>query len=132
MTPDVDTANHLDGQGHGTYGTDIFVGQPFDGGTVPAACVFVESRPGTPPGLYMHTAKTSLYEPTIEIWVRGATDGHTAAKTLARAIKVTLQTTTVSGYLRTIALDSEPLYLGEDDTGRPLYKVRASVMKKEQ
>ncbi len=103
-----------------TAGTNLFTGPVREvGDTVPGECVFVLASGGAAPQAYAGPTAVETRFSGVQVRVRSAKQSFDAGETLARAVCAALhhQQASMSGYINVRALQSEPLYIGEDKAG---------------
>jgi hypothetical protein len=95
-------------------GTNLFEGQmrAIDRTTAPA--VFALETGGPAPDFYLGGRRTSLFQPTVQVMIRGPAGDDTRGEAFAKAIYAWLHMRVVSGYVSWDARDSGPVYLGQD------------------
>ena len=110
--PAADVVASLVTAGHGTAGTDIFKGGPgAPARGVPPKCIFVTETEGPAPMPIMGQVtgtRTSIYNPHVQVVVRGDPRDRAGPRTIARAILKTLQTNAPTGWTSCMALSSSP------------------------
>lgn len=118
-TPDVAVAAKLDTDvGALTLGTNLFEGKaraPND--QIPHEAVFVLSSGGAPPLAYGGQTSEEMLFPSVQCIVRSNPRDFFGGRTLAKTVHDALHHQALAGYLDVNVQESEPLYLGEDDTG---------------
>lgn len=131
MTPDADIATQLQTAGVGTLGSTLFSGpvRP-PSSLVPHAAVFCLADGGPAPEPYLGGA-TSIYKARVSIYVRGNVGAESTARTLARTALASIQVTKPTGYIRVDAEQSEPQWLGYDDTDHPIFLVSCLCWKEQ-
>jgi len=92
------------------------------GDGIPHLAVFVLATGGPGPEAYVEggSGDERRYS-AVQVMSRSAPDEYNASKTLARLILNTLHHATITGYLDVRVLETEPNYLGEDDSGDHLW-----------
>ena len=110
--PALDIATHLQNNGLGTIGVDLFVSQVAPD---PEDAIFVVPPYGGLPAQRVLGGATEIRFPTVQVRVRRTSyaTGYTAAKNAYAA----LQGANISGYMSCEVLQSEPIYLGTDENG---------------
>lgn len=113
-------------------GTNLFEGpeRPALGDTV-CACVFVMQTGGSGPEDELGSG-WSLCRHNVQIRVRGAHQSYAAGRDLARAVLKAAHQATVVGFLGTFALQSDPMYLGEDEQGHHHWSFHVRMDAQEQ
>lgn len=110
--PAADVITSLVAALYGTLGTDIFkggVGVPMRG--IPNRCIFVTESEGPAPMPILGQvsgARTSIYNPHVQVAVRGDPRDREGPRVIARAIIKTLQTYAPTGWTSCMALGSSP------------------------
>jgi hypothetical protein len=85
--------------------------------TVPVVCVFVEQSGGDSPMPYLGEA-ASFYVSQITATIRGGVDTFEAGEALARSIITKMHATqSLTGYVYCLALASDPVYTGTNESG---------------
>jgi len=115
--PADDVKNQLNTKNVATSGTNLFVGpvRPVSQ-YVPANCLFVLAYGGAPGERFLSGgAKTENRYPAVQVTVRWNDFPTGYAK--ARAVYDALDAETISGYWNVKGLQSEPLYIGQDENG---------------
>jgi Bacteriophage minor capsid protein len=116
--------DYLAANGHGTLGTDLFLGRMPE---TPDLCRAVYEYEGAPPVETMGAAATAVDKPRIQVLCRGGRDDYPAARDEAQEIRALLgavASVTLSGI---VVLRIRPLgsvnSLGPDGNDRPLVTV---------
>lgn len=129
--PPEDICTYLAAQGLGlTYGTNLFSTYPRLDPRYPAPCVFVWDGVSAAPVNYLGMAE-SLWQPAIQVLVRGANEGFQTARNLARDIRDTLNRAQVSGYVSLVARESAPINLGQANSAQPEFSLNFEVLYRE-
>lgn len=120
--------NYLQAQGHGTQGTDIFLGRM---PTSPDACIAVYEYGGAAPLFTFGSAATAVDRPSIQVMCRAARDDYPAARNKAKDIRSLLGAITNTTLSSIAILRVEPIGsvnpLGPDENDRPLVTVNFQV-----
>lgn len=125
---DQDIAARLQAAGVGTVGTDIFEGAIRAPSTViPHAALFVTPTGGVAPLPFLDNGTTSYYRPSVQIIIRGNVGAYRTTRATAASALAAVHLSTVSGYFQVLARNSEPLYLGLDDTEHPIFSVNVEL-----
>lgn len=127
-TADLDIAARLQAAGVGTVGTDIFEGAiRAPSSVIPDAALFVIPSGGVAPLPLLDGGATSYFRPTVQVLIRGNVGTYRTTRTKAASALAALHLSTVSGYFQVLARNSEPLYLGLDDTEHPMFSVNVEL-----
>jgi hypothetical protein len=114
----------LAANGHGTIGTDLFMGEMQD---EPDVCRAVFESPGTKPIKTMGPGSYRVDRPRTRVVVRGARDDYPGARDEAKEIRLLLDGISeqpVDGfYIHEIASMGGVEPLGKDSDDRPLFAV---------
>jgi len=100
-------------------GSNLFVG-PIRPGL--GLAVYVLQNGGSRPIPYMGK-EDSWHTTHVQVTVRGDAEEFQRAEGVARALLSRCHLQTPSGYTYLLAMDSDPLYLGETDAGSHLFSV---------
>jgi hypothetical protein len=117
-------------------GTSLFCGPMPDGGpnarpSIPDLCVAVMITGGGQNEPYVDGgAGAELCRTTVQVFVRGDRDAFEAGQAKARAIRNSLNFATVTDYIGCDIRESEPTWLGFDETRRPLWTMNAELLWK--
>lgn len=138
-TPDIDVANHLaaavPAPDLGIVGTDIFRGpvRPAKVGFVPHAAIFVLATGGPAPSPYFSVAgvSASFYKVSVQVRVRSNVEKFGDAQTKALQVRDKLHLANIAGYVACKVLQSEPIYLGQDDLEHHEFSVNATLWFKQ-
>ena len=116
-SPDEDAVTYLDANCSLVKDTDLFRGKLEPASTdIPHQCVFVVASGGPPPLSYMSSTIKFRYS-AIQIFTRSNPRDYPAGLTLARLVRDTLHNAAVSGYVDVRCMESEPIYVEEDENG---------------
>lgn len=138
-TPDLDVADHLaaavPAPDLGTVGVDIFRGpvRPAVAGHVPHAAIFVLATGGPAPEPYFRVgaSSASFYKVSVQVRVRGNVEKFLDAQTKALQVRDKLHLAEIAGYVAVKVLQSEPIYLGQDDLEHHEFSVNATLWFKQ-
>jgi hypothetical protein len=131
MTPDFDLATHLATQGLGTVSTDIFAGpQRPSSAQIPQAVIFCISSGGSPPVPYLDGSSSDFSAASVQVLVRGDVGAYAAAQVTARLVMVATQRAVIGGYVAVYVNESDPNFLGLDDTEHPMFSINAIMQWK--
>lgn len=111
-----DIKDLLVAQGLGTFQVDLFIGDLPD---APGACTVVALGVGRNPGIWQE-----WQQPGIQILVRGEANGYVAANSNITSISNylhTLQVTINGARYALISQEGDIIYLGKDESNRPLF-----------
>lgn len=106
-----------------TSGTNIFVGQLRPDDTSPSLSVFLLNSGGPAPTPYINGGGHAVFEPTVQVIIRGIPDSMQAGAAVARAVFGFLYLSTIPGFIAIKARESQPFYLGFDDSNRPVWVI---------
>jgi len=100
---------------------------------VPHAAVFVLATGGPPPQPYFRVGagSASFYQVNVQVRVRSEPEKFGAGQTKALQVRDKLHLATIAGYVACKVLNSEPLYLGKDDTEHDEWSVNATLWFKQ-
>jgi len=131
MTPDLDLATHLAAQGIGTLGRDIFAG-PMKPPSVQInkASIFVIASGGAPPVPYLDGSQSDFSAASVQVLVRGDAGAYGLAQIRARAALTAIQRASLAGYVATYVRNSDPIFIGLDDTEHPLFSINCELQWK--
>ena len=131
MTPDLDIANHLQTAGLGTVATDIFAGpmKP-PSAQISQSCIFCISTGGLPPSPYLDASTSDYNVATVQVLVRGDVGAYATAQTKANTARAAIQRATVAGYVAVYVRESNPNFIGLDDTEHPMFTLNAEMQWK--
>lgn len=117
VSPDSDVRDTLNGVGGLVAGTNLFRGpvRPVNA-YIPANACFVLATGGPPPEAFCGTA-TELHYSVVQVRVRSAPREYASGLTMSRAVRDALHHAPPVGYLEIEAQQSEPVYIGTDETG---------------
>lgn len=106
-----------------TLGSTLFVGpvRPVGAG-VEEEAVFVLQSGGARPMPYMGQAD-SWHTTHVQVMVRGLAEQFQRAEGIARGLIAVCHLHTPVGYTYLLALDSDPIYVGETDNGSHLFSL---------
>jgi len=121
MNPALDIANYLENQGIGTVGANIFVSpvRPVSQ-YVPVNSIFVLETGGYPPQR-VHSNRSELRYPSIQIIVRW--NDFANGYTKAQAIYDVLRAPHIPGYWDVLPDQSGSIYLGQDENSNYLWSL---------
>lgn len=115
-------ASHCASNGHGTLGTDLFMGEMQD---TPDVCRAVYESPGTTPIETFGPAPWAVDRPRLRVVTRAGRDDYPTARDECQAIRVLLASVvdqTISGvYIARISATGYVEPLGKDSEDRPLF-----------
>ena len=131
MTPDLDLANHLAAQGLGTVATDIFAGpmKP-PSSQIAKASIFCISTGGLPPVPYLDASTSDFNVATVQVLVRGDVGAYSTAQTKAMNARDAIQRAVIAGYVAVYVRESNPNFIGLDDTEHPMFTLNAELQWK--
>ncbi len=111
-----DVAGFLEVKGLGKFGEDIFVGpvRPVSQ-IVPADTIFVNSEVTARPSQRVHTGLREIRFPPIQVRVRS--NRFETGYERAMGVMNALYRSVIPGYIDTRPLQSEPIYLEQDENG---------------
>lgn len=99
--------------------SNVFIGLLRGVGTsVPANSLFIAGDAGNVPSRFMGQV-TEVRHPVVHIRIRWGTFG--GGDTIIRVLQDFLQAVTIAGYLDVVAMQSEPVPLGSDNSGNFLW-----------
>jgi hypothetical protein len=131
LTPDAAVATHLAASGLLlVVGTNLFRGpvRPVSTG-VPAKAAFVLATGGPGPVPFIDAAVNGdTYYFDVQVRIRGEREAFATTRTLARGVRNALHRASISGYLSALVTESEPAYLGPDDSERPEFSVNVRLI----
>lgn len=120
--------NYLQAQGHGTQGTDIFLGRM---PTSPDVCVAVFEYGGQSPEFTFGAAATAIERPSIQVMCRAGRDDYPAARNKARDIRALLGVVVAQSLSGIHVLRIAPVGsvnpIGPDENDRPLVTANFQV-----
>lgn len=128
---ELDVATKLVSAGLGTIGTNLWhCPEIAPNDVVPKAALFVTAYPGPPPSPYfVNPTNKNFYEKKVQIIIRANPGDYENGLVTARAVITALHLTTVAdsvnggNYMKVAVMQSEPNFLGQDDTECPRWTV---------
>jgi hypothetical protein len=116
-----------------TLGTNLFQGpvRP-PSSSVPHKAVFCLATGGPAP--LMHTQGNNgpdVKRASVQVRIRGDVNSFAAGQTLARSVWTALQRATFAGYMSIACRESEPVYLGVDNTEHHEWSVNVETWREE-
>lgn len=114
-----------------TLGTDVFNGRAIE---QPARGVFCLAHGGRPPDDIVGNAaapEISYQYPRVQIVVREVQQSFGSGETLAKNVRKAVHLKVPAGYIDCRAIESAPLYLGEDDLGRHVWSINVELTIRE-
>lgn len=131
-SPALTVATFLQTAGHGTLGTNIFIGPPRDPSTVvPNKCVFVIATGGAAPQPYLEISGDAFRQADLQIFIRGNVGEFAAGETYTKAIFESVQFPSLSGFIDCRPTNSYPLWIGFDPLDHPRWTVNMVFWSKE-
>jgi hypothetical protein len=131
--PDLAVATILQTKGVGTVGTTIFRGpvRPVGAG-IPHKAAFCLATGGPAPLTHdAGNAGPDILRASVQVRIRGNVGDYANGVAFARAVWFALQRATYTGYMSVICQESEPIYLGRDDTEHDEWSVNVATMREE-
>jgi hypothetical protein len=128
--PDIDILTALAAAGIGlSRGINLFCGPPRAANppTIPHQAVFVLASGGPEQEAYSDGTTTERRYSAVQVRVRSNPRGFDAGNTLARQVRDALHHRTLTGYLDVRAMQSEPIYIGEDEPGHHEFSVNLEL-----
>jgi len=114
-------------------GTTVFVGPvraAKDG--VPSKAVFCLNRGGPGPEPYTDGGVgADFWTSEVQVRVRGEARKTESGETFARSVRDAIHTASIAPYFEIRVLESEPIYLAEDDAGCPEWSINVQLRFKE-
>lgn len=132
-TPEIDIATHIADQlGTWTLGTNCFnapVRPSNEAELVPAKAVFAYVSGSVAPYNYCGESRAQR-QSRVQIVVRGDRDDYAGTLSDARAIRDTVHGSdvTLTDYVQISTLDGEPIPLGIDDQGLPMFSINVGFL----
>jgi len=135
--PALDIATHLGadatvtiGGSDAVLGTNLFPGPKRAAGDgIPEAAIFVLETGGYPPD---DTFGTTLpgRTATVQVYIRGpqGADAYSSARATARAAWKSLHKASISGYVSIRCMQSEPVYLGPNETDQHVFTINVLAL----
>lgn len=116
-----------------TFGTNLFQGPVRDPSvTVPHQSVFCLSTGGPAPLLHSQGgAGPDIKRASVQVRVRSNVGDFAAGQALARSVWSALQRAVFAGYMNIVCRESEPVYLGQDDTEHHEWSVNVETWREE-
>ena len=104
---------------------------------LPHEAVFCLSTGGPPPRYFISgpggpKLRFGVVQVTIRSEPASSVDSFESGQQLARSVWRALDNATVTGYVKFDARDSEPVYLGQDDTEHHLWVVNVETTRREE
>ena len=131
MTPDLDLATHLQTIGLGTLASDIFAGPTRPpSASISKASIFCISTGGLPPLPYLDGSQSDFSAATVQVLVRGEVGAYALTQTKARSALAAIQRAVISGYVAVYVRESDPNFIGLDDTEHPIFTLNAEMQWK--
>lgn len=132
-TPEIDIATHIANQlGALTLGTNCFhspVRPANEAELIPAKAVFSYVTGGTTPYDYCGEDRAERRS-RVQVIVRGDRDDYAGTLSLARSIRdvVHRSDTTLTDYVQVRVMEEDPIPIGVDDQGLPMYSINAELL----
>jgi hypothetical protein len=132
-TPDADIVTLLDSAvGSLTAGTNLFRGKRRPVGPyIPGESVFCLSTGGPGPEAYADGTSIEEFHSAVDVSVRSDKDDFDGGQTLARAVRTAINHATIAGYIDVRIGTSDPLYIGEEDSGFHLWTINVEMWHEE-
>lgn len=133
-TPEVDVASAIVTAGLGTLGTTLFYG-PERGlnarGVTSGTATYCLASGGVKPAPFADGgAGTYLAEFSVQVLVRSSPDAYAGGLTQVRALRDALNFVSIAGYINVAVRESDPLYLGQDESGRHRWTINLDLLRK--
>jgi hypothetical protein len=128
--PSLDVVSLLDALSSLTRGTNLFRGPERAPSTaVPSQAVFVLVSGGPASEAYADGTNVERAYSALQIIVRSNPNDYSGGDTLARQVRAALHHASVPGYLDLRAMQSEPIYLGEDEAGSHRWSINVECWR---
>lgn len=116
-----------------TTDTNLFVGPPrSDEESYPTEAVFVLSTGGPKPFNYLDgTGTVQIKYPTLQVYIRGDSRSFTGARDLAKTCLDAVHDNPPTGYIKCRVRETEPFYLGEEESGAHLFTFNVEMIIEE-
>lgn len=131
--PDSAVASLLVTAGQGVLGSTLFLGpvRPPSAG-VPHKAIFCLATGGASPLTHsMNNAGPDIKRASVQVRVRSNVNDFSGGQTVARAVWSALQRAVFAGYMSITCRESEPVYLGQDDTEHHEWSVNVETQREE-
>lgn len=128
-SPDADVRTRLLAQGAGTQ-YDVFMGpvrDPDPSKGIPDEATFCLANGGREPMPFLQDGNPCYRWSSVQVRVRSAQNQFAAGQTRARAVREALHISAISGYVAVRVRESEPLYLGQDESGHHHWSVNVEM-----
>jgi hypothetical protein len=131
--PDLAVATILQTAGVGTLGSTIFRGpvRPVGAGVPHKAAFCLATGGPAPESQCAANVGPDILRATVQVRVRGNVGDYGGGVGFARQIWTALQRATYSGYMGIVCRESEPVYLGRDDTEHDEWSVNVETTREE-
>lgn len=128
MAVDDELRDHLDTQGHGTAGTDLFSGK-MPAGVVNATVVTMYQ--GSPPEHTCGSDGFTLERPRVQVNVRNTSEASCQTQAAGVALELSkIENQSIGGvYYRSVLVLQTPGLLERDENDRPIYSFNCAVEK---
>lgn len=116
-----------------TYTTNLFDGpvRPPSSG-IPHEAVFCLTTGGPKPESQVNAnTGPDLKRGSVQVRIRSNAGKFTDGETLANTVWTAIQRATITGYMSVTCAQSEPVYLGQDDTEHHEWSVNVDTMREE-